>query len=64
MVVLIRLAAKYGILVIEFANEKREAGFPLLEATTEGSRLPFRPVMMTSACFTWSCRGRLATAPP
>lgn len=47
LVMLIGLMAKNGILLVEFADQLRDQGYPVLEAITEGSKVRFRPVTMT-----------------
>ncbi|HLJ92246.1 MAG TPA: efflux RND transporter permease subunit, partial [Gemmataceae bacterium] len=51
LVVLVGLACKNAILIVEFAREKHEAGAPVLEATREAAQLRLRPILMTSFAF-------------
>ena len=51
LVMLIGLAAKNAILIVEFAKDEYEKGKPLLDATLEGARLRLRPILMTSFAF-------------
>lgn len=52
LVVLVGLAAKNAILIVEFAQQKVEEGMELAEAAIEAAKLRFRPIVMTSLAFT------------
>jgi HAE1 family hydrophobic/amphiphilic exporter-1 len=55
LVMLIGLAAKNAILIVEFAKDEFDKGKPLAEATLEGARLRLRPILMTSFAFILGC---------
>jgi len=55
LVMLIGLAAKNAILIVEFAKDSYEKGQPLVEAALAGARLRLRPILMTSFAFVLGC---------
>ena len=48
IIILIGIVTKNGILIVEFANQKKLAGLPLQEAVLEAATLRLRPILMTS----------------
>jgi HAE1 family hydrophobic/amphiphilic exporter-1 len=55
LVMLIGLAAKNAILIVEFAKDEYEQGKPLADAALEGAKLRLRPILMTSFAFILGC---------
>ncbi|HLJ50294.1 MAG TPA: efflux RND transporter permease subunit, partial [Bryobacteraceae bacterium] len=55
LVMLIGLAAKNAILIVEFAKDEYEKGKPLMDAALEGAKLRLRPILMTSFAFILGC---------
>ena len=55
LVMLIGLAAKNAILIIEFAKMKREEGMPTIDAAIMAAKLRLRPILMTSFAFILGC---------
>jgi len=55
LVMLIGLAAKNAILIVEFAKDEFEKGKPLVDAALVGARLRLRPILMTSFAFILGC---------
>ena len=52
IIILIGLVTKNGILIVEFANQKREAGMSKMKAVVEASAQRFRPIVMTTLATT------------
>ena len=55
LVMLIGLAAKNAILIVEFARDEMHKGRSVVEAALEGARLRLRPILMTSFAFILGC---------
>ena len=53
MIMLIGLVTKNGILIVEFANQRKAAGLSVLESIKEGAAVRFRPVLMTTISTTF-----------
>jgi HAE1 family hydrophobic/amphiphilic exporter-1 len=51
LVMLVGLSSKNAILIVEFSEQLRERGMPLIEATIEAARIRLRPILMTSFAF-------------
>ncbi|MFN8394458.1 MAG: efflux RND transporter permease subunit [Bacteroidia bacterium] len=51
LVMLVGLLGKNAVLIVEFAVQKHNQGFTVLEAAIEGARVRFRPILMTSLAF-------------
>lgn len=51
MIMLIGLLAKNAILIVEFAMQRRSAGYSIVDAALEGARVRLRPILMTSFAF-------------
>src|SRR5208282_6087686 len=51
LVMLVGLASKNAILIVEFAEQLRERGMTILDAAVEAARIRLRPILMTSFAF-------------
>lgn len=51
LIMLVGLLGKNAVLIVEFAVQKHQQGFSVLEAAIEGSKVRFRPILMTSFAF-------------
>lgn len=51
LITLVGLSAKNAILMVEFATQRLKSGYTLLDATIEGAKVRFRPIVMTSFAF-------------
>jgi multidrug efflux pump len=50
IIMLVGIAAKNGVLIVEFINQMRDQGMEFKDAIVEGARVRLRPVIMTAFC--------------
>ena len=51
LIMLVGLLGKNAVLIVEFAVQKRQEGYTIMEAAIEGAKVRFRPILMTSFAF-------------
>ena len=64
LVLLMGLASKNAILIVEFSRDRRKEGLPAAEAAVEGAKIRFRPVLMTAFTFILGVAPMLIAAGP
>ena len=64
LILLLGMAAKNAILIVEFAMDYRKKGVPIIQAAQEAGQIRFRPIMMTALAFVFGVMPMLfATGP-
>lgn len=64
LILLLGMAAKNAILIVEFAMDYRKKGVPIIQAAQEAGQIPFRPIMMTALAFVFGVMPMLFASGP